>query len=100
MQLQNIVKLAKETNIQVTKIENIILQVSDDYRTQTVWDIFCISEDLWNIIQSNIENKAYYIQNLLADELDNCKGKGNDYMERYIKEIQDVYKQEDVIMKD
>jgi len=62
---------------------------------QTVGDIFSISEDLQNIIQSDMENQAYYIQKLLADELDNCKEKGNKYVEGYIKEIQDTYKQED-----
>ena len=46
IQLQNIVKLAEETNTQVVEIENIILQASNDYRTQTAGDIFCISEDL------------------------------------------------------
>ena len=100
MQLQNIVKLAEEANTQVVEIENTILQASNDYRTQTAGDIFCISEDLWNIIQSNIKNKAYHIQKLLADELDNHKGKENNYMEGYIKEIQDAYKQEDIIIKD
>jgi len=36
----------------------------------------------------------------LADELDKCKGKGNDYAKGYIMEIQDAYKQEDIIMKE
>jgi len=59
---------------------------------QIAEDIFNISEDLQNIIQSDIENQAYYIQKLLADELDNCKGKGNKYAEKHIKKIQDAYK--------
>ena len=46
-----------------------------------------------------MENQAYHIQQLLVDELDNCKGKGNKYAEEYIKEIQDTYKQEDIVMK-
>ena len=100
MQLQNIVKLAKEANTQVAEIENTILQVSNDYRTQTAGDIFCISEDLQSIIQSNIENKAYHIQKLLANELDNWNENENEYMKGHIKEIQDIYKQENVILKD
>ena len=72
----------------------IILQASHNYQTQTVGNIFSSSEDLWNIIQSNIENWTYHIQKLLVDELDNCKGKGNKYAEEHIKEIQDVYKQD------
>jgi len=46
-----------------------------------------------------MENQAYHIQKLLVDELDNYKGKGNDYVKRHIKEIQDVYKQEDIEIK-
>ena len=58
---------------------------------QTAKDIFSISEDLWNIIQSDMENQVYHIQKMLADKLDNCKRKGNNYVEDNIKEIQDVY---------
>ena len=54
---------------------------------QTVGDIFSIFEDLQNIIQSDMKNQVYHIQKLLADELDNCKEKGNNYVEGYIKEI-------------
>jgi len=67
---------------------------------QIAGDIFSISEDLQNIIQSDMENQAYHIQKLLADKLDNCKGKGNDYAEGHIKEIQDTYAQEDIVMKE
>jgi len=66
---------------------------------QTVGDIFSISKDLQNIVQSNIENQVYHIQKLLVDELDNCKEKGNKYTEEYIKEIQDAYKQENIEIK-
>ena len=34
------------------------------------------------------------------DELDKCKGKENDYIKGHIKEIQKVYKEKDIIMKD
>ena len=47
-----------------------------------------------------MENQTYYIQKLLADELDNCKGKGNDYAKKHIKEIQDTYKQENIEIKE
>ena len=39
-----------------------------------------------------MENQVYYIQSLLVDELNRCKGKGNSYIDNYIKEIQDTYK--------
>ena len=47
-----------------------------------------------------MEDQVYHIQKLLADELDKCKGKENNYAERYIKKIQDIYKQENIIMKE
>ena len=47
-----------------------------------------------------MEDQAYHIQKLLADELDEYKGKENDYIERHIKETQDAYKQEDIIIKE
>ena len=99
IQLQNILKLAEEANTQIAEIERTILQASYNYQTQTAVDIFSISEDLCNIIQSDIENQVYHIQQLLVDKLDNCKEKGNKYAEEHIKEIQDVYKQEDIVMK-
>jgi len=56
MQLQNIIKLVEEANIQITEIKSMILQASDNYWTLTAGDIFSISEDLQNIVQSNMEN--------------------------------------------
>jgi len=46
-----------------------------------------------------MKNQAYHIQQLLVDKLDNCKGKGNKYAEEHINEIQDTYKQEDIVIK-
>ena len=48
-------------------------------------------ENLWNIIQGDIENQVYHIQVLLANELDRYKGKGNYLVEKYIKTIQNAY---------
>jgi len=39
-----------------------------------------------------MENQAYHIQLLLADELDRYKGKENPYTDNHIKEIQDEYR--------
>ena len=61
MQLQNIIKLAKEANTQIAEIKGMILQASHNYWTQTAADVFSISEDLCNIIQSNMENQVYHI---------------------------------------
>jgi len=45
-QLQNIIKLAQETNTQVAEIETTILQASTNYRIQIAGNIFSISKDL------------------------------------------------------
>ena len=56
LQLQNITKLAKEANAQIAEIESTILKASNNYWMQTVGDIFSISENLQNIVQSDMEN--------------------------------------------
>ena len=61
LQLQNIVKLAEEDNTQVVEIEVTILQASHNYRIQIAGNIFSISEDLQNIIQSDMENQVYHV---------------------------------------
>ena len=50
-------------------------------------NIFSILEELWNVIQEDMENQAYHTQILLADELDRYKRKENVYADNYIKEI-------------
>ena len=99
LQIQNIVKLVEVTNTQLAEIKAIILQASNNYRTQNTRDIFSISQDLQNIIQGDMKNQAYHIQTPLINELDRYKEKGNFYTEKYIKEIQDIYKQEDQRVK-
>ena len=99
LQFQNIIKLTKEANTQIAEIEMTILQASHNYWIQTAGDIFSISKDLQNNIQSDMENQMYHIQTLLVDKLDSCKGKGNKYTEGQIKEIQDTYKQDDQELK-
>jgi len=47
-----------------------------------------------------MEKQAYYIQKLLANELDNCKGKQNEYAKGHIKEIQNTYKQKSIIIEE
>ena len=91
LQIQNIIRLAEVANTQLVKIETTILQVSKIYKIQMAGDIFSISEDLQNIIQGDIKNQVYYIQALLADELDKCKEKGNTQADNYIKIIQKAY---------
>ena len=55
-----------------------------------------MAEDLWYLIQSDINDRAFQIQRMLADELDRYKGKGNKYVDENIQEIQDLYIEEGV----
>jgi len=40
-----------------------------------------------------MEKQAHYIQALLVDELERCRGKENKQVEAHIKEIQEVYQE-------
>jgi len=54
-----------------------------------------MAEDLHYLIQSDIDDRAFQIQRRLADELNRYKGKGNRYVEENIREIQELYIQEE-----
>ena len=55
-----------------------------------------ILEDLRYLVYSNMDERAFQIQQMLADELDQYKGKDNKYMEDNIKEIQELYMNEEI----
>ena len=42
-----------------------------------------------------MDKRALQVQRMLADELDHYKGKGNDYVDANIKEIQEIYMAEE-----
>jgi len=42
-----------------------------------------------------MDDRAFQVQRMLADELDRYKGKGNDYVDDNIKEIQELYMEEE-----
>ena len=50
-----------------------------------------IAEDLQYLVQSDMDEWAFQVQRMLANELDYYKGKGNNYVDNNIKEIQDLY---------
>ena len=60
-----------------------------------VTNITQISEDLRYLVQSDMDERALQIQRMLADELDHYKGRGNDYVDMNIKEIQELYMTEE-----
>jgi len=54
-----------------------------------------MAEDLHYLIQSNMDDRVFQIQRMLADELNRYKGKGNRYVEENIREIQKLYIEEE-----
>ena len=88
-------KITEKMNTTITEIEGTILKASINNQTTNATNILGVSEDLWYLIQSNMENWVYQVQRMLADELDKYKGWGNKYMNDNIWEIQDSHKEEE-----
>ena len=82
--VKDLKKIAEETSMTVIEMEGTILTASINNQITNVTNIIQIAEDLWYLIQSNIDNRAFQVQRMLADELDQYKGKGNSYVEENI----------------
>ena len=91
---EDIKKLAEEANTILTEVEGTILTASINNRTMNATNLTQISEDLRYLVQSDMDERAFQIQRMLADELDQYKGKDNKYVEDNIKEIQELYTDE------
>ena len=91
-QVWDIIKIAEEVNMTITEIERTILKTSINNQTTNATNILEISEDLQYLIQSNMEDHAYQVQHMLADELDTYSRQGNQYVDNNIKKIQELYK--------
>ena len=92
---KDIKKLAKETNMILMEIEKTVLATSINNRVINTTNIMQISEDFWQLVQSDMDDRMFQVQRMLADELDHYKGKGNDYVDSNIKEIQELYMEEE-----
>ena len=92
---KDIKKLAEETNTILTEIERTVLMASNNNRVMNATNLTQISEDLQYLVQSDMDNRAFQIQWMLADELDHYKGKNNKYVDDNIKEIQEIYMDEE-----
>jgi len=71
--VKDIIKIAEETNMTITEIKRTVLKVSINNRTTNAMNILGISKNLQYLIQSNMEDQAYQIQRMLANELDAYK---------------------------
>ena len=98
-QVKDIIKMVEETNTTITEMEGVILKASIHNQMINMTHILGISEDLQNLVQSNMENWVYQIQRCLANELDDYKGKGNKYVDENIKEIQELYRDKNLKRK-
>ena len=93
--LKNIKKIAEETNTTIMEMEGTILMASINNQVINITNIMQISENLRYVVQSDMDERAFQIQRMLADKLDRYKGKDNKYMEKNIQEIQELYKDEE-----
>ena len=82
--LKDMKKIAEETSTIVTEMEGTILMASTNNQTMNATNITQIAEDLRYLIQSDMDDQALQVQRMLADELDQYKGKGNSYVEENI----------------
>ena len=99
-QVKNMMKIVAETNMTITEIEDTILKASTNNRVINATNIIGVSEDLRYLIQSNMENQVFQIQQILADKLDTYKGRGNIYVNDNIQEIQELFKEEKIRKED
>ena len=85
--VKDLKKIAEETNTMIMEMEGMILTASINNRIVNTTNITQILEDLWYIVQSDIDERALQIQRMLADELNQYKGKDNKYVKENIQEI-------------
>ena len=83
-QIKDMMKRVAETNMMITEMEDSILKASINNQVINAMNITGVSEDLQYLIQSNIENQVFQIQQMRADELDVYKERGNKYMDNNI----------------
>ena len=93
--MKDMKKLAEEASTIVAKMEGTILMASINNHTTNAMNINQMAEDLRYLIQSNMDDRAFQIQRMLADELDRYKGRDNKYVEENIREIQELYIKEE-----
>ena len=68
--LKDMKKIAEETNTMITEMERMILTASINNRVINTTNIMQILEDLRYMVQSDIDQRVFQIQRMLADKLD------------------------------
>ena len=93
--VEDIKKLVEEANTTITEVKGSVLTAGINNRTTNAMNIAQISEDLQYLVQSNMDEQAFQVQRMLADELDWYKGRGNSYVDNNVQKIQDLYMDEE-----
>jgi len=94
------IKIVEKANTMMTEMEGSILKASNNNQVITAINIIEVSEDLRYLIQSDMENQVFQIQQMLADKLDTYKGRENIYVDDNIQEIQELFKEEKIKKED
>jgi len=68
--VKDIKKLAEEVNTMITEVEGLVLMASINNRVTNTTNITQILENLRYIVQSDMDERAFQVQRMLADELD------------------------------
>ena len=68
--MKDMKKLAEEASTIVVEMEGTILMASINNHTTNAMNINQMAEDLRYLIQSNMDDRVFQIQRMLADELD------------------------------
>ena len=89
--VKDIKRIAEEANIMITEVKGLVLMASINNRTMNATNIVQISENLWYLVQNNMDEQAFQIQRMLDDKLDWYKKRGNSYVDDNIWEIQELY---------
>jgi len=82
--IKDMKKMAEETSTTVMEMEGTILMASINNWTTNTTNITQMVEDLQYLIQSDMDNRVFQIQRMLADKLDQYKKKGNQYVNENI----------------
>ena len=68
--VKDLKKIAEEMSTTIIEMEGTILTASINNRIMNAMNITQMAEDLWYLIQSNMDDRAFQVQRMLADELD------------------------------
>ena len=93
--VKDIKRLAEEVNTTITEVEESVLKASINNRITNTTNITQILENLQYLVQSNMDKWVFQVQRMLADELDYYKEKNNKYVDDNIREIQELYIEEE-----